>query len=143
MWKLLCSYEIRLRTHTHTYIFTLYSVLFIIIQKIYFLNNIIFVCSNSNIVFYEFFIYVLWQLDFYLKNPYGFEFYSHPLPFVSTSLNIFYIKQLEHNQFLLLKNTAGVPIVVQWKWIWIASMRIQVPSLDLLSGLRIRPWAVI
>ena len=32
----------------------------------------------------------------------------------------------------------GVPIVAQWKWIWLASMRTQVRSLASLSGLRIQ-----
>ena len=31
----------------------------------------------------------------------------------------------------------GVPIVVQWKWIRLGTMRLWVPSLALLSGLRI------
>ena len=32
----------------------------------------------------------------------------------------------------------GVPVVVQWKRIWLVSIRMQVRSLTLLSGLRIR-----
>ena len=37
-----------------------------------------------------------------------------------------------------LKNTIlGVPVVVQWKWIRLGTMRLRVPSLALLSGLRI------
>ena len=32
----------------------------------------------------------------------------------------------------------GVPVMPQWKWIWLASMRMQVGSLALLSGLRIQ-----
>ena len=31
----------------------------------------------------------------------------------------------------------GVPIMAQWQWIWLASMRTQVPSRASLSGLRI------
>ena len=32
----------------------------------------------------------------------------------------------------------GVPVVVQWKWIWLGSMRIQVQSLALFRNLGIR-----
>jgi len=31
----------------------------------------------------------------------------------------------------------GVPVMAQWKWIWLGTMRLQVWSLALLSGLRI------
>ena len=37
-----------------------------------------------------------------------------------------------------LKQSYGVPVVAQRKWIWLASMRTQVQSLASLSGLRIR-----
>ena len=40
--------------------------------------------------------------------------------------------------FLRLKKKFGVPIVAQQKQIWLASRRTQVPSLTLLSGLRIQ-----
>ena len=33
--------------------------------------------------------------------------------------------------------TGGVPVVAQWKWLWLVSMRMWVRSLSLLSGLRI------
>ena len=36
------------------------------------------------------------------------------------------------------KGDTGVPIVVQWKQIRLGTMRFRVPSLDLLSELRIR-----
>ena len=36
------------------------------------------------------------------------------------------------------KDTCGVPFTAQQKWIWLASMRMQVQSLALLSGLRIQ-----
>ena len=37
-----------------------------------------------------------------------------------------------------LINKLGVPIVAQRKWIWLGTMRLRVPSLASLSGLRIR-----
>ena len=36
-----------------------------------------------------------------------------------------------------LKSWFGVPVVVHRKWIWLGTMRLQVRSLDFLSGLRI------
>ena len=43
------------------------------------------------------------------------------------------------NSLLVYKNSTcfyRIPIVAQWKQIWLASMRTQIQSLDLLSGLR-------
>ena len=39
---------------------------------------------------------------------------------------------------LKIEITQGVPITAQWKWIWLGTMRLQIPSLALLSGWRIR-----
>ena len=41
-------------------------------------------------------------------------------------------------QRLCIKNNEGVPIVVQWKWIWLVSMRMEAQSLTSLSGLWIQ-----
>ena len=40
----------------------------------------------------------------------------------------------------LTKNKKGVPIVVQWKWIWLVSMRMQVQSLASLNGRCCELW---
>ena len=37
-----------------------------------------------------------------------------------------------------VKRKERVPTAAQWKWIWLVTMRLQVRSLDLLSGLRIQ-----
>ena len=37
----------------------------------------------------------------------------------------------------LKRHLQGVPTVAQWKWIWLATMRLQVQSLVSLSGLRV------
>ena len=42
------------------------------------------------------------------------------------------------SNLLYIKKLLGVPIVVQWKRIWLETMRLQVWSLASLSGLRIR-----
>ena len=41
-----------------------------------------------------------------------------------------------------LRGKTGVPLVAQWKWIHLVSMRMQVPTLALLSGLGdpVLPW---
>ena len=39
--------------------------------------------------------------------------------------------------FMIIKHMLGVPVVAQWKRIWLASLRTQIQSLTLLSGLRI------
>ena len=43
-------------------------------------------------------------------------------------------------KFVLTTTTTkrGVPVVAPWKWIWLVSLRTQVPFLASLSGLRIR-----
>ena len=41
------------------------------------------------------------------------------------------------------RQTIGVPIVAQWKWIWLASMRTKVWSLASLSGLGIQHCRVL
>ena len=45
---------------------------------------------------------------------------------------------------LLNRPPLGVPIMVQWKWIWLASMRMQVWYLDSVSGFKdsVLLWAV-
>ena len=39
---------------------------------------------------------------------------------------------------MLNLGNVGAPIMAQWKWIWLASKRMQVRSLALISGLRIQ-----
>ena len=44
------------------------------------------------------------------------------------------------------KENIGVPVVAQWKQIWLVTMRLQVQSLALLSGLEIQhchEWAEV
>ena len=48
-------------------------------------------------------------------------------------INYIWIKQFKKKK----KKNLGVPVVAQQKWTWLASMRMQVQSLDLLSVLRI------
>ena len=59
---------------------------------------------------------------------------AHPLAFKyllkCQLLNHIYPDQYIYNRSL------GGPIVVQWKWIWLISMRMQVQSLASLSGFR-------
>ena len=39
--------------------------------------------------------------------------------------------------FMWLEAFLGVPVMAQWKWIWLVSRRTQVPSRPLLRGLRV------
>ena len=56
----------------------------------------------------------------------------------SAIVGFLYICLCIHEQVLLLRNRiAGVPVVAQWKWIRLVSVRMQVRSLTSLSGLRI------
>ena len=53
-------------------------------------------------------------------------------------LSPYFFCALWHDVKLSKEEAGGVPSVAQWKWLWLVSRRMLVPSLALLSGLRIR-----
>ena len=53
-------------------------------------------------------------------------------------INFFHVSWGDNKIKCIIKESVGVPVVAQQKQIWLASMRMQVWALALLSGLRIR-----
>ena len=60
--------------------------------------------------------------------------------FLENSPLYYYTRALFNHDNFSCSKVCSIMVVLSWKWIWLVSMRMQVWSLALLSGLRIQCW---